>query len=67
MNTNFCPKDCPERKVGCHADCPKYIGKSKAYKEEKAARQKHNNNRAAVSNVQYYGLCLSKKRRNNGK
>lgn len=31
-----CCKDCEERQVGCHANCPRYLNEKDAYDKKKA-------------------------------
>ena len=35
--------NCPDRKLGCHKDCEKYLAERKAYDEIKEKRRKHQN------------------------
>ena len=59
-----CPKDCPDRQVGCHSNCPNYAELVKANEQRKAAQFRENQINVAVSQVQYHGLKHSMKRRN---
>ena len=38
----FCPKNCTNRHVGCHANCETYINACKEYQEIKLKRQQAN-------------------------
>lgn len=43
-------KDCPDRHIGCHAECDKYKAFEKALFEEKSIRYKANNAERRVEN-----------------
>ena len=47
MNTCFCPRDCPDRHMGCHATC-------EGYKERAAAggEQRENIKKARASRME---------------
>lgn len=63
MNTKSCSRDCPERRMGCHAGCPNYAEMVRANEQRKAAERRENAVNVAASQIQYYGLKQSMKRR----
>ena len=59
MNTCFCPRDCPDRHMGCHATCEGYKAWSEKNSEEREARSKA---RAAQREALDYEIAGVRKR-----
>ena len=41
-NKSPCIRDCPDRKIGCHSNCQKYIEWKNAYNQKKFAIKQYN-------------------------
>ena len=64
MNTIECCKNCiaPKRHLGCHAECPEYIGEKAAYEEKRKKAFQKKEMESAVKGVQWNGKVKHERR-----
>ena len=54
--TSKCCYECPERKVGCHSSCERYLAERKALDDEKDAKKKRQETRNMVWETYLQGI-----------
>lgn len=67
MGTIKCCKGCSKRYIGCHSECPEYIGEKAVHDEQKAKNYKEQLIKRRLDDQMFHGIAKRKKYIGKGK